>query len=119
MNMPWTVYLAGEIIEATCLCLKLFPCACERRTQHMTIRILIVDDHSMIREGLRMFLGRDLDLEIAGEAADGNEAIEKARLLQPDVVLMDLSLPGVDGVTATSTIHSDLPETKILVLTVG
>ncbi len=83
----------------------------------MTIRILIVDDHSMIREGLRIFLVRDLDLEIVGEAADGNEAIEKAQLLQPNVVLMDLSLPSVDGLTAISTILSDLPETKILVLT--
>jgi NarL family two-component system response regulator LiaR len=83
----------------------------------MTIRILIVDDHSMIREGLRIFLVRDLDLEIVGEAADGNEAIEKALLLQPNVVLMDLSLPEVDGLTAMSTILSDLPETKILVLT--
>jgi two-component system, NarL family, response regulator LiaR len=83
----------------------------------MTIRILIVDDHSMIREGLRIFLVRDLDLEIVGEAADGNEAIEKAQLLQPNVVLMDLSLPAVDGLTAISTILSDLPETKILVLT--
>jgi DNA-binding NarL/FixJ family response regulator len=83
----------------------------------MTIRILIVDDHSMLREGLRMFLVRDLDLEIVGEAADGNEAIEKTHLLQPDVVLMDLALPVVDGLTAISSIHSKLPEIKILVLT--
>ena len=83
----------------------------------MTIRILIVDDHSMIREGLRIFLVKDLDLEIVGEAADGNEAIEKAQLLQPNVILMDLSLPEVDGLTAISTILSYLPETKILVLT--
>ena len=83
----------------------------------MTIRILIVDDHSMIREGLRIFLVKDLDREIVGEAADGNEAIEKAQLLQPNVILMDLSLPSVDGLTAISTILNDLPETKILVLT--
>jgi NarL family two-component system response regulator LiaR len=83
----------------------------------MTIRILLVDDHSMLREGLRMFLVRDLDLEIVGEAADGNEAIEKAHLLQPDVVLMDLTLPIVDGLTAISSIHSKLPQIKILVLT--
>ena len=83
----------------------------------MTIRILLVDDHSMIREGLRMFLVRDLDFEIVGEAADGNEAIEKTYLLQPDIVLMDLALPVVDGLTAISIIHSKLPEIKILVLT--
>ena len=64
-----------------------------------------------------MFLVRDLDLEIAGEATDGNEAIEKAQLLRPDIVLMDLSLPAVDGLTAISAIHSYLPETKVLVLT--
>ena len=83
----------------------------------MTIRILLVDDHSMIREGLRMFLVRDLDLEIVGEAADGNEAIEKTDLLEPDVILMDLTLPVVDGLTAISIIHSKLPQIKILVLT--
>ena len=83
----------------------------------MTIRILLVDDHSMLREGLRMFLVRDLDFEIVGEAADGNEAIEKTYLLQPDIVLMDLALPVVDGLTAISIIHSKLPEIKILVLT--
>jgi two-component system, NarL family, response regulator LiaR len=83
----------------------------------MTIRILLVDDHSMIREGLRMFLAHDLDFEIVGEAADGNEAIEKTEFLQPDVVLMDLTLPVVDGLTAISIIHSKLPQIKILVLT--
>lgn len=83
----------------------------------MTIRILIVDDHSMLREGLRMFLVRDLDLEIVGEATDGSEAIEKAQLLRPDIVLMDLSLPSVDGLTAITFIHEYLPEIKVLVLT--
>jgi DNA-binding NarL/FixJ family response regulator len=55
----------------------------------MVIRVLIVDDHSVVREGLRMFLARDPDLRIVGEAADGVEAIEQARLLRPDVVVMD------------------------------
>src|SRR4030088_3012835 len=88
-----------------------------RGGQRMTIRILIVDDHSMIREGLRMFLVRDLDLEIVGEAADGNEAIEKTDLVQTDVVLMDLTLPVMDGLTVISIIHRNLPQIKILVLT--
>jgi NarL family two-component system response regulator LiaR len=83
----------------------------------MAIRVLIVDDHSVVREGLRMFLARDPDLEVVGEAADGVEAIEQARHLQPDVVVMDLLMPVLDGMVATRTIRSELPETEVLALT--
>src|SRR5260221_3736332 len=83
----------------------------------MTIRVLIVDDHSVVREGLRMFLGRDPELEVVDEAADGAEAIEKARDLRPDVVLMDLVIPVIDGIAATSIIRCELPETEVVVLT--
>jgi two-component system, NarL family, response regulator LiaR len=83
----------------------------------MTIRIVIADDHSIVREGLRMFLGRDPALEIVGEAADGAEAVEQARVLRPDVVLMDLLMPVMDGIAATSAIRSELPETEVLALT--
>jgi NarL family two-component system response regulator LiaR len=83
----------------------------------MSIRVLIVDDHSVVREGLHMFLGRDPELEVVGEAVDGAEAIEKARNLRPDVVLMDLLIPVVDGITAIATIRRELPETEVIVLT--
>ncbi|TMD67666.1 MAG: response regulator transcription factor [Chloroflexi bacterium] len=83
----------------------------------MSIRILIVDDHSVVREGLRMFLGRDPELHIVGEAASGIEAIEKARHLRPDIVLMDLLLPGMNGIAATAEIRRELPETGVLILT--
>ena len=83
----------------------------------MTIRILIVDDHSVVREGLRIFLGRDSELEIVDEAADGAEAIEKARRLRPDVVLMDLLIPVIDGISATSIIRREFPETRVIALT--
>jgi NarL family two-component system response regulator LiaR len=83
----------------------------------MTIRILIVDDHSIVREGLRMFLRREPGLEVVGEAADGAEAVEQARLLRPDVVLMDLLMPVMDGITATAAIRSALPETEVLAIT--
>ena len=83
----------------------------------MVIRVLIVDDHSVVREGLRMFLARDPDLETVGEAADGAEAIQQARLLRPDVVIMDLLMPALDGMAATRTIRSELPETEILAFT--
>jgi len=79
----------------------------------MTIRILIVDDHSVVREGLRIFLGRDSELEIVDEAADGAEAIEKARRLRPDVVL----IPVIDGISATSIIRRESPETRVIALT--
>ena len=83
----------------------------------MVIRVLIADDHSVVREGLRMFLGRDADLAVVGEAADGAEAVQLARQLRPDVVLMDLLMPVMDGITATSAIRNELPETEVIALT--
>ncbi|TMD49194.1 MAG: response regulator transcription factor [Chloroflexi bacterium] len=83
----------------------------------MTIRILIVDDHSVVREGLRMFLGRDPELKIVDEAANGAEAIEKAHYWRPDVVLMDLLIPVIDGITATAIIRRELPQTEVISFT--
>lgn len=83
----------------------------------MTIQILIVDDHSVVRQGLRMFLSLDPDLEIVGEASDGAEAVRLARELRPQVVLMDLLMPVMDGVTATATIRRELPEVEVVALT--
>jgi len=71
----------------------------------------------VVREGLRIFLGRDSELEIVDEAADGAEAIEKARRLRPDVVLMDLLIPVIDGISATSIIRRESPETRVIALT--
>ena len=83
----------------------------------VTIRILVVDDHSVVRQGLRMFLGLDPDLEIIGEAADGAEAVKMAHLLNPDVVLMDMLMPVMDGIEATRTIRQQLPDTEVIALT--
>ena len=83
----------------------------------MTIRILLVDDHTVVRKGLRTFLKYDSELEVVGEAADGAEALSLARELTPDVVLMDLLMPGMDGITATAAIRRELPETEVLALT--
>jgi NarL family two-component system response regulator LiaR len=83
----------------------------------MTIRILLVDDHTVVRKGLRTFLSFDPDLEVVGEAADGREALTKARELTPDVVLMDLLMPEMDGIAATAAIRRELPETEVLALT--
>ncbi|HEY0606140.1 MAG TPA: response regulator transcription factor [Herpetosiphonaceae bacterium] len=83
----------------------------------MPIRILIADDHSVVRQGLRMFLGLDQELDVVGEATNGAEAIDLARQLQPDVVLMDLLMPVVDGIAATSTIRREMPDTEVLALT--
>ncbi len=83
----------------------------------MAIRVLIADDHSVVREGLRMFLRLDPEVEVAGEAADGDEAVRLARQLRPDVVLMDLLMPVMDGIAATAAIRRELPETEVLALT--
>lgn len=83
----------------------------------MAIRVLIVDDHSVVRRGLRQFLQLDPDLEVVGEARNGAEAIRLAQELRPDVVLMDLLMPVMDGVTATAAIRRDIPDTEVLALT--
>jgi NarL family two-component system response regulator LiaR len=83
----------------------------------MAIRIVIADDHSVVRRGLRMFLKLDPELVVVGEAANGAEAVRLARQLQPDIVLMDLLMPVMDGITATATIRRELPETEVLALT--
>ena len=84
----------------------------------MVIRVLIVDDHCIVREGLRMLLACDPNLEVVGEAADGAEAIQRARQLRPNVVVMDLLMPVLDGISATRAIRNELPETQVLVLTI-
>ena len=83
----------------------------------MSIRILLVDDHSVVLDGLRMFLGLDPELEIVGQAADGTEAVRLAHALRPDVVLMDLLMPVMDGITATGLIRRELPEVEVVALT--
>src|ERR1700730_9599700 len=81
------------------------------------IRILIADDHEVVRNGLRVSLGVDPELEVVGEAADGSEAVRLARRLRPDVVLMDLLMPEMDGITATELIRRELPDTEVVALT--
>jgi two-component system, NarL family, response regulator LiaR len=83
----------------------------------MAIRVLIVDDHEVVRQGLKTFLGLDPGLEIVGEAGDGVEAVAQARALRPDVVLMDLLMPKMDGLTAIRAIRAELPEVEVIALT--
>ena len=83
----------------------------------MAIRVLIADDHSVVLEGLRMFLERDPELTVVGEAVDGAEAVRLAQHLRPDVVLMDLLMPVMDGIAAISAIRKQLPETEVIALT--
>ncbi|KAB1928632.1 response regulator transcription factor [Micromonospora noduli] len=81
------------------------------------IRVLLVDDQHLIRAGLRMLCDAQPDIEVVGEADSGREAIPLAARLLPDVVVMDLRMPGVDGITATSRILAERPATRVLVLT--
>lgn len=82
-----------------------------------TIRLLLVDDHALMREGLRQLLSLEADLHVVDEAVDGLEAIQKVRELQPDVVLMDISMPVVDGIAVTLQITHEFPEIAVIMLT--
>ena len=81
------------------------------------IRLLIVDDHAVLRAGLRTLLNLQPDFEVVGEAAEGPEALEKVQRLQPDVVLMDISLPGMEGLEVTAELKKRHPNVKVLILT--
>jgi two-component system, NarL family, response regulator LiaR len=81
------------------------------------IRVLVADDHGVVREGLRSFLALQDDIEVVGEAVDGEEAIEAVRRLSPDVALMDLVMPRMDGIEAIRHIRDESPQTRVIVLT--
>ncbi|MDQ3811405.1 MAG: response regulator transcription factor [Chloroflexota bacterium] len=81
------------------------------------IRVLIVDDHGVVREGLRAYLELEPDIQVVGEARDGQDAVRRAHELRPDVVLMDLVMPNMDGVTAITRIKEQRPDTHVIVLT--
>ena len=83
----------------------------------MTIKILLVDDHAVVRSGLSKFLLVNKEMQLVGEASDGEEAVQKTSLYRPDVVLMDLMMPGMDGITAIRQIRQKYPTVKIIALT--
>ncbi len=83
----------------------------------MKIRILLADDHTILRAGLKMMLNAQPDMEIVGEAQDGRQAVQEAQRLQPDIILMDITMPDMNGIEATKQIKKLSPEGKILILT--
>jgi two-component system response regulator NreC len=84
----------------------------------MATRVLIADDHAIVRTGLRALLSGEADLELVGEASGGEEALRLVESLQPDVLVLDLSMPDMDGIQVTRSIHSTAPEVRVLILTV-
>ncbi|MEQ4205293.1 response regulator transcription factor [Actinopolymorpha sp. B17G11] len=83
----------------------------------MTVRLLIAEDHAVVRQGLMMFLKLDNDVEVVGEARNGREAVELAHELRPAVILMDLLMPVMDGISATAAIRRELPDVEVVALT--
>src|SRR2546428_10836426 len=74
------------------------------------LRVLLADDHAIVRQGLKLLIDNQLDMEVAGEAADGRRVIEQAKALKPDVVVMDISMPGMNGLVATRTLKTLQPD---------
>ncbi len=81
------------------------------------IRVVIADDHALMRDGIKALLALTPDIEVVGEATDGRQAIEQCRQLQPDVILMDIAMPGLGGLEATLDLKREVPKTRVLVLT--
>src|SRR5437588_1103429 len=91
----------------------------KRSSDGEALRVLIVDDHALFRGGLQMVLASEPDIDVVGEASDGAEAVDKAKALRPDVVLMDVRMPRRSGIEAAGAIRDELPEAKILMLTMS
>ncbi|MFB3739031.1 MAG: response regulator [Candidatus Velamenicoccus archaeovorus] len=91
----------------------------DRPAEPEQLRVLVVDDHALFRRGLQMVLEQEPDLQLVGEASDGNEAVQKAQELMPDVILMDVRMPKRSGIEATTQIKDLLPHVKILMLTIS
>jgi two-component system response regulator NreC len=87
-------------------------------TAHDRVRVLIVDDHTIVRTGLRALIGGEMGMELVGEATYGEEAMRLARTLHPEVIVLDLSLPDLDGIQVTRMIKSEQPDLRVLILTV-
>ncbi len=85
----------------------------------MTIRILLIDDHTLFRSGMKLLLNRQADFEVVAEAADGIEGLKRARELRPDVILLDLNMPGLSGLEALQILTQDLPDCAVVILTVS
>jgi two-component system response regulator NreC len=81
------------------------------------IKVVVADDHAIVREGVRMILGREQDIEVVGEAGDGQQALDLVASLQPQVVIMDISMPGMGGIEATQRLKAKHPEVQVLALT--
>ena len=84
----------------------------------MSIRVLIADDHAVVRDGLRLLLERDGDIEVVDDATDGRQATRKVQKLKPDVVVMDITMPELNGIDATQQIHETCPDTRVIILSV-
>lgn len=85
----------------------------------MTISILLIDDHNLFRSGIRQLLEREADMRIVGEAADGFEGVKRARSLRPDVILLDLNMPGMSGLETLQLLTQDVPDSRVIILTVS
>ena len=85
----------------------------------MSIRILLVDDHTLFRSGMKLLLSRQPDFDVVAEAADGIEGLKRARELRPDIILLDLNMPGVSGLEVLQVLTQDLPDCAVIILTVS
>jgi CheY-like chemotaxis protein len=107
----------ARVAGALCRVAVLVYFAADLEREFMTIRILLVDDHPVVRHGLKSLLAAQPDCEVIDEAADGVEAVEKARRLDPDVVLLDITMPRMNGLEACRLIHQSAPHCEVLMLT--